>query len=125
MKIDEGLVQSVGSFHPRSAVEQTRPSPSPTITANKPAKPAPPQPETDTQKIEKAELEAAVDAINSQLQLDQRSIEFRVEDETDKIVVSITNEETGELIRQIPAEVALKLAENLDDLNGSLVSSYG
>ncbi len=125
MKIDEGVIPPVGSFSPKSAVEPTRPSPTPAKTTSPSPEPASRQSQTETQQVDRVDLEAAVEAINSRLHLDQRSIQFRVEGATDQVVVSVTDQETGELVRQIPQDVALKLAENLEDLNGSLVSSYG
>ncbi len=42
-----------------------------------------------------------------------RSLQFRVDEDSGKVVVSVRDPSTGELIRQIPSEAALKIAENL------------
>ncbi len=42
-----------------------------------------------------------------------RSLQFRVDEDSGKVVVSVRDPATGELIRQIPTEAALKIAENL------------
>jgi len=39
----------------------------------------------------------------------------------DKVVIKIRNAESGEVIRQIPAQELLDLSERLDDLKGLLV----
>ncbi|RKX37820.1 MAG: flagellar biosynthesis protein FlaG [Thermotogae bacterium] len=46
--------------------------------------------------------------------------QFTVEKELNMIVVKIKDKKTGEIIRQIPPEVALKIAKNLQDLIGIL-----
>ena len=53
-----------------------------------------------------------------------RSLQFRVDQDSGKVVVSVRDPSTGELIRQIPTEAALKIAENLrsdDPCTSSLI----
>jgi flagellar protein FlaG len=42
-----------------------------------------------------------------------RSLQFRVDQDSGQVVVSVRDPSTGELIRQIPSEAALKIAEQL------------
>ncbi len=42
-----------------------------------------------------------------------RSLQFRVDQDSGQVVVSVRVPSTGELIRQIPSEAALKIAEQL------------
>ncbi|QTA37827.1 flagellar protein FlaG [Thermosipho ferrireducens] len=44
--------------------------------------------------------------------------EFKIDKETGIIVVKIKDKDSGEIIRQIPPEVALKLAKNIAELLG-------
>ncbi|ANQ54352.1 flagellar protein FlaG [Thermosipho sp. 1063] len=44
--------------------------------------------------------------------------EFNIDKDTGMIVVKIKDKDTGEIIRQIPPEVALRLAKNLEELIG-------
>ena len=88
----------------------------------------PPPQETTTKETETADRPAvreAVAALNEQLELEQRSIRFRIEEDTDELIVTVLDKETGEVVRQIPSEATVRLAAHLDDLNGALVSSYG
>ncbi len=52
-------------------------------------------------------------------------IKFSVHDATDELVVQIIDQETEEVVRQIPAEDVLNRIENFDDLKGLLVSTEG
>ncbi|RMH06608.1 MAG: flagellar protein FlaG [Nitrospirae bacterium] len=65
-------------------------------------KPSPP--------VETSQVEAAVATLNSQLKLANHALRFRVDDVTDQIIVSVIDKETGEVIRQIPPEVSVRLA---------------
>lgn len=46
--------------------------------------------------------------------------EFNIDKDTGIIVVKIKDKENGEIIRQIPPEVALRLAKNIGELLGML-----
>ncbi len=52
-----------------------------------------------------------------------RSLQFRVDEDSGQVVVSVRDPSTGELIRQIPSEAALKIAEQLSEDSPSRVSS--
>ncbi|MDR0672678.1 MAG: flagellar protein FlaG [Zoogloeaceae bacterium] len=49
------------------------------------------------------------------------SLDFSVDEESGELVVKVTDNETGDVIRQIPSEDALKLAQALDTLNGLFI----
>ena len=51
-----------------------------------------------------------------------RTLQFRVDENSGRVVVSVRDPSTGELIRQIPSEAALKIAERLTE-DPSSVSS--
>ena len=50
----------------------------------------------------------------------RRSINFAVDDGSGRIVVKVTDAGSGDVIRQIPSEEALKLAENLSEVRSLL-----
>lgn len=68
---------------------------------------AQPQPE----KVDRPVLENAVSSINAMAK--DRGLDFRVDEQSGRIIVSIIDAKTEEVIRQIPPELAVKLAENL------------
>jgi flagellar protein FlaG len=49
------------------------------------------------------------------------SLAFSVDEESGRIVVKVTDDETKEVIRQMPSEEALELAKALDKLKGLLI----
>jgi flagellar protein FlaG len=53
----------------------------------------------------------------------QYGVEFHIQEPLSPPVIQITDRETGELIRQIPAEETLQLAERLDELRGRLFNA--
>lgn len=66
------------------------------------------------------EVEDAVASIQEFVQSVRRSINFSVEDGSGRVVVKVTDAESGNVIRQIPSEEALKLAENLSEVRSLL-----
>ena len=75
--------------------------------------------EKSREDIEKR-LDQAVQRLNEQMQNGQRELGFSVENKTDRLIVKVTNKETGELVRQIPAEAVVKMAQSIDSLKGVL-----
>ena len=59
------------------------------------------------------ELDEAVSRLNDFVQSVQRDLEFEVDDDTGRTVVRVVDQQTDEVVRQIPDELALRLAENL------------
>ena len=45
------------------------------------------------------------------VQATQRNLDFSIDDTTGQVVVKVIARQSGEVIRQLPSEVALKLAE--------------
>lgn len=62
---------------------------------------------------QREQLDSAVFRLNDFVQTVQRDLHFDVDDNTGKSVVRVVDQQTNEVIRQIPDELALKLADNL------------
>ena len=67
------------------------------------------------------EIQQDIAKINDQLESMNRSIRFSVDEGTKDIVVKVVDENTGEVIMQIPPEEMLKLRERLNEMSGLLV----
>jgi flagellar protein FlaG len=63
-------------------------------------------------------LQAAVEKMNELMQNGQRSLNFSVDDSTEKVVVKVMDTDTKEVVRQIPSEETLKFAEYLEGMVG-------
>ncbi|MBT1268410.1 flagellar protein FlaG [Pseudomonas sp. VS38] len=66
------------------------------------------------------DLKKAVNDINEFIQAAQRKLDFSIDDSTHQVVVKVIATESGEVIRQIPSELALKLAQSLHDASSLL-----
>ncbi|MBN7116559.1 flagellar protein FlaG [Pseudomonas oleovorans] len=65
-------------------------------------------------------VETAVSSIQAFAQSIQRNLNFSLDDSTGRVVVKVTDGVSGEVIRQIPSEEALRLAESLDEVRSLL-----
>ncbi len=62
-------------------------------------------------------LQALLEQVGSRIQPESRALSFRVNDQIDGVVVSVIDNATEELIRQIPTETMVRLAEKLKELD--------
>jgi len=81
-----------------------------------------PQATSDVSKAEKLQtrneaqreqLDDAVSQLNDFVQNVQRDLQFEVDNDLGQTIVKVVDQSTKEVIRQIPDELALRLAENL------------
>lgn len=66
------------------------------------------------------DLEKAVTDIREFVQAARRELDFSIDDSTGQVVVKVIATGSGEVIRQIPSETALKLAQSLTDASSLL-----
>ncbi|MFI8383512.1 flagellar protein FlaG [Pseudomonas sp. NPDC079086] len=66
------------------------------------------------------DVEAAVATIQDFVQSVRRSLNFSLEEGSGRVVVKVTDAGSGDVIRQIPSEEALQLAENLSEVRSLL-----
>jgi len=57
------------------------------------------------------DVKAAVEQINKALLQSNRSLEFSIDERTQALVIKVKDNETGELIRQLPSDSALEIAQ--------------
>lgn len=67
-----------------------------------------------------ADIEVAVKTANHFLEQISRELRFERSETGGKIVVQVTDQKTGAVIRQFPSEVMLKLSEDLEKMTGLL-----
>ncbi|CAB5525337.1 flagellar protein FlaG [Pseudomonas putida] len=66
------------------------------------------------------DVKNAVAEIEKFLNESRRNLEFSTDEESGKIVVKVIASDSGELIRQIPSEEALRIAHSLSDVKSVL-----
>lgn len=65
---------------------------------------------------QKAALTDSVQTLSRSVQTIARSLEFRVDDNSGKTVITVRDSDSKEVIRQIPSEQVLKLSARLQDM---------
>ena len=66
-----------------------------------------------------ADLVEPIQRINEVLR--QHGVEFELNEMPSRVVTRIVDRETGDVLRQIPSEEVLAIAERLDELQGRLI----
>ena len=66
-------------------------------------------------------LADAVARLNEQVQRNGRGLAFALDERLNREVITVTSTSTGEIVRQIPSESALKMAHAIEDAKGMLV----
>lgn len=94
----------------------------------KPAAPAMPRQElpgsgqTLPPQATSSEVKEAVIRLNSYVQNLRRDLQFRVDENSDRVIVTVVDSESGEVIRQIPSEEVMAVAHSLQQTHGLLVN---
>ena len=65
-------------------------------------------------------VKESVSFLNEQLSANSRGIGFTINDGNSTPIVTVRNTQTGEVVRQIPNEVVIKIAQNIDNSKGSI-----
>ena len=70
---------------------------------------------------QRIDVNEAVERIRTQVQGLQRDLNFSVDDSTGQVVVQVLDGDSGKVVRQIPSEDLLRLAERLDGMRSLLL----
>lgn len=71
--------------------------------------------------VDKAALQDAVKKLNETVAPALQTVEFEIDEDTDKTVVKVIDKESKEVIRQMPNEEALAFSKTLDKLQGLVI----
>ena len=101
-----------GVYQPLRAVEAQKTA---AVERNEAAASGQDLPPVNSQASDQAErVESAVSQISDFVQNFQRDLQFSVDKDSGRIVVKVLDSETKEVIRMIPPEETLRMAEQLD-----------
>ena len=70
-------------------------------------------------------LDEAIRLLNEQAAANGRGLNFSVDEKLNRQVITVKKTETGEVVRQIPTDVAIKVAHNIEDIKGLLLDQRG
>jgi flagellar protein FlaG len=88
----------------------------------KPAISLPKRPELQFNAAEsRKNLQEAVSMLNEQVASHKNGLGFSISDHIDVPVVTVKNTVTGEVVRQIPNEVVIRVARNIDTVQKGLL----
>ena len=68
-------------------------------------------------------IQEAVNILNQQLVSTKRGLGFQIDEAVGGPVVTVRSSETGDVIRQIPNEVIVRVAHNIDKFKGLLLNA--
>ena len=68
-------------------------------------------------------LQEAVSMLNQQMATTKRGLGFQIDEAVGGPVVTVRSAETGEVVRQIPNEVVVRIAHNIEKVKGLLLNA--
>lgn len=80
-----------------------------------------PEEKAEVSKLNANQMQEAVSRINEYVQQSERKLDFRMDEESGQTVIRVYDKQSDELIRQIPGDLALRLAQQLNDEEPSLL----
>ena len=69
----------------------------------------------------KEQINKAVQEINKTIQATSQNLEFSVDHDSSMVVVKLIDQQTKQVLRQIPTQEVLEIAKSLDKLQGLLI----
>jgi flagellar protein FlaG len=75
---------------------------------------------TEEEALSKEDLEEVARFLNESTDLFNVSLSFQINEDIDRVIVSVTDKTTDEVIRQIPPDEIIRLAERLHEMVGVL-----
>jgi flagellar protein FlaG len=76
----------------------------------------------ESSRLDRKAIEQAVAKVQETLGQLNTSLKIQIEPDTDRVVVKILNDQSGEIIRQIPSQEMVELAKRLDAMQGILLT---
>ena len=68
-------------------------------------------------------FEDALNKVNESMQAWDTGIRFEIDEDTESMVVKLVNNETGDVIRQVPSEAMLKVAKMIIQMQGGSINT--
>ena len=78
----------------------------------------------DLSDVNAEQLEEIKDSLNQALSPINVALDFEEREELEDFVVKVMNKETEEVIRQIPPEAMMKMAQRIQEMTGLLVDTW-
>jgi len=83
------------------------------------------QSDVATKKDTNVDMETLTQKLNDVAQDENLDISFGYNEKIDRVTINITDRNSGEIIRKLPSEEAVKFAEGMQDMLGKLFDKKG
>lgn len=77
--------------------------------------------EAEEREPSKNTMDAAVSELNRKLALQNTRCEYRYDDDTKRVTIKVFNQETGELIKEIPPEETIESIKKMWEMAGIIL----
>jgi flagellar protein FlaG len=108
--------------NPIASLREASPSKAGAPSLDRSVKPEPKPVSQFDAETQRKNLQKTLEELNNQMKQTGRNLNFKMDDALQMPIVTVTNSQTGEVIRQIPNEVVVRVAHNLQDLKGMLLN---
>ena len=71
--------------------------------------------------LDRAALDRAAAKVSKVLESTDPRLKIKVDDETERVVITVVNQDSGKIVRQIPSEELLRLEKYLSSVKGLLL----
>ncbi len=119
IQLNTGAGIAMAALAPSGAAAQQAAVAVPAVAAPQPPKESKAPPKFDPQKMLE-QMQEIVDRLNEQMKENNRNLGFSVDHKINTFVVTVRDQNTGEVVRQIPNEVVVNFAHSLEDMKGLL-----
>lgn len=111
----------VASTEPAAAVPAAEPveAPADVVASQEPA----PSRTEEVDQAMREKVKEAVDNVRDFIKKNQRSLDFEMAEESNRVIITVIDRETNKVIRQIPPEDVVNISEQIN--NGELPSPDG
>lgn len=70
----------------------------------------------------KRNVEEVIQRLNDEMKKNGRNLNFSMDQTVNRVVITVKNSHTGEVVRQIPDEAVMRVAHSIHDLKGLLLN---
>jgi len=121
--MDMGTLSNRGSLGPNAPVSRTNDVGTAAATVAVESRQGEELKQQGIAEPDREQLLAAVEEMQNFVQAAHHNIQFQLDDDSGRMLVKVTERDSGEVIRQIPSEEAVRLAENLSEIRSLLFSA--
>ena len=111
-------VEIIAAGTSNTALTSIEPKP---VVTQQPTPPVPAVAKTDTTVVKQDELASSLEQIQVMMDLRSRAVEFTTDEVSGTQVVKVVDANSGDVIRQMPAEELLSFMRNLTRMLGTFI----